>query len=427
MRAGPLPHPPTRASITAHVARRVIRVDRVGDGPVVLTDPVPGARSIALGAWVGVGSRDEPAERAGVCHFLEHLLFKGTPRRSALELARTVERAGGELDAFTSREHTVLHGRFPARHADLVVDLLGEVLSEPAFRAEDVDVEREVILDELAASRDVPEDDAYVLLYDTLFPGHGLGRDSLGTAGTVGSLRREHIVDFFAAEFRSDRMVVVASGAVDHERLVARLGSALEVAPADGVLARVAPVPRGGVVVERTRQCEQGHLLLAWRAPAAADDRRYALAVLTQLLGGGAASRLFQRVREDRGWAYSVYASTASFSDAGALIAGAATAPGRLDGVAEIVAAEIEDLRRNDPDADELATAIGYLTGSVELAAEDPAARMHGHGLSMLDRGVPMDVDADVAGLQAVSAADVSELAAQLFDVEPTRVAVRPS
>ncbi|MEO1060035.1 MAG: pitrilysin family protein [Actinomycetota bacterium] len=405
----------------------MLRVDRVGDGPIVCTDPVPGARSVALGAWIGVGSRDEPADRSGVCHFLEHLLFKGTPRRSALDLARAVERAGGELDAFTSREHTVLHGRFPARHTDLVVDLLGEVLSEPAFRAEDVDVEREVILDELAGSRDVPEDDAYVLLYETLFPDHGLGRDSLGTADTIESLRREHIAEFFSREFRADRLIVVASGAVDHDHLVTRLRSVLEVAPANGQLRRTAPAPRDAVVVERHRDCEQGHLLLSWPAPAAGDDRRHALAVLTQLLGGGAASRLFQRVREDRGWAYSVYASTAQFSDAGALIVGAATAPGRLDGVAEIAAAEIDDLRRHGPDADELATAVGYLAGSTELAAEDPAARMYSHGLSMLERGEPMDVDAEVVALEAVTAAEVTELAEELFAVDPTRVAVRPT
>ena len=405
----------------------MLRVDRVGDGPLVLTDPVPGARSVALGVWVGVGSRDEPAERAGVCHFLEHLLFKGTPRRSALDLARSVERAGGELDAFTSREHTVLHGRFPARHTDLVVDLLGEVLSEPAFRAEDVDLEREVILDELAASRDVPEDDAYVLLYETLFPDHGLGRDSLGTAETIEQVHRDHIEAFFADEFRADRMVVVGSGALDHDDLVEQIGSVLRVGAANGSLERTPPALRSGAVVERRRDCEQGHLLLAWPAPPADDDRRHALAVLTQILGGGAASRLFQRVREDRGWAYSVYASTAAFSDTGALIVGAATAPGRLDVVDEITATEIADLRRNGPDADELATAIGYLAGSVELAAEDPATRMYGHGVSMLERGEPMDVDVDVAGLEAVTAADVIELAEELFAADPTQVAVRPA
>ncbi|MEM8903800.1 MAG: pitrilysin family protein [Actinomycetota bacterium] len=404
-----------------------IRIDRVGDGPLVLTDPVLGARSVALGVWVGVGSRDEPTERAGVCHFLEHLLFKGTPRRSALDLARSVERAGGELDAFTSREHTVLHGRFPARHTELAVDLLGEVLSEPAFRSADVDLEREVILDELAAAHDVPEDDAYVLLYETLFPDHGLGRDSLGTAESIERVGRDDIASFFADEFRADRMVVVGAGAVDHDELVERLDSVLRVGPANGELHRTAPTPRTGAIVERRRDCEQGHLLLAWPSPPAGDDRRHALAVLTQVLGGGAASRLFQRVREDRGWAYSVYATTAAFSDAGVLIVGAATAPGRLDGVAEITAAEIDDLRRHGPDADELATAIGYLAGSAELAAEDPAARMYGHGMSMLERFVPMDVDADVAALQAVTAADVAELADELFATDPTRVAVRPS
>ncbi|MEM9038033.1 MAG: pitrilysin family protein [Actinomycetota bacterium] len=404
----------------------MIRVDRVGDGPLVVTDPVPGSRSVSIGAWVGVGSRDEPAAHAGVCHFLEHLLFKGTADRSALDLARSVERAGGELDAFTSREHTVLHARFPARHADLAVEILGAVLAAPALREDDIEVERSVILEELAATRDVPEEEAYLCLYESLFPDHGLGRDSLGTHDTISSIGRSEIAAFFGDEFTSDRMVVAASGAVDHDRFLGQVGELVPTRSSSGPLLRVPTAPAIGQQIEHRRDCEQGQLVLAWPGLSAADPDRHVYAVLTQILGGGMASRLFQRVREDRGWAYSVYASTAAFSDTGVVLVGAATAPGRLDAVTDLVLDEVSDLRANGPDADELATAIGALTGSTELAVEDPGARMFGHGAAMVERGEPMDVDDELAGLSAVTAGDVTDLAQRLLVAEPTRVAIRP-
>lgn len=404
----------------------MIRVDRVGDGPLVLTDPVPGSRSVSIGAWVGVGSRDEPAEHAGVCHFLEHLLFKGTPDRSALDLARAVERVGGDLDAFTSREHTVLHARFPARHVEVATELLGAVLAEPALRVGDIEVERDVILEELAATRDVPEEEAYLCLYESLFPDHGLGRDALGTHDTIASIGRREIVTFFTDQFTSDRMVVVASGAVDHDRFVDRVGELFPDRCAPQALERTHRSAVTGEHVEHRRDCEQGQLVMAWPGLSAADPDRHVGAVLTQILGGGMASRLFQRVREERGWAYSVYASAAAFTDTGVLLVGASTAPGRIDAVTELVRIEVADLCDNGPDPDELDTAIGALSGSTELAVEDPAARMFGHGSAMVERGEPMDLDAELAALSAVTAEQVRELAGRLLDRDPSTVAIRP-
>ncbi len=406
-------------------ATSAVRVTRAASGITVVTDPVPGARSIALGAWVGVGSRDEPAERAGTCHFLEHLLFKGTEERSALDLAREVERAGGELDAWTSLEHTVVHGRFPGRHVRLAAEILGEVLSAPALRPADVELERGVIVEELASALDVPEDEAWVALHEAQYPGHPMGRETLGTEASLRAISSADVVTFFDRNFSAERMVVSAAGVVDHDELVALVDERFPTRQAAGELGRLRPIHARSTRVELRRHCEQGQLLMSWEHLCASDPGRHAAAVLTQILGGGSASRLFQSVREQRGLAYSVYATSHAHSDTGSLVVGAATAPGRLDEVEQLVRDEIVQLRRGI-DADDLTTAIGALCGSLELAAEDPGARMAGAALGISERGDPGDLDDELAAIAAVSAGDVAAAAQRWLHDEPVVVAVRP-
>jgi predicted Zn-dependent peptidase len=404
----------------------LIRSTTLDNGTIVLTDPVPGARSVAVGVWVGVGSRDEAVGSAGVCHFLEHLLFKGTDSRTALDVAREVERCGGDLDAYTAREHTAFHGRFPARHLDLAIDIIGDVLSKPRFDPADVELERDVILEELAGSLDVPEDEAAVLLYEQLFPDHGLGRETLGSEATISALSGDDIAAFFHREFCSDRMILTVAGACDHDDVVSMAAAALPERRSSGPVTRPTPMVRRDTRLVHRRPCEQGQLLMGWEGLANGSEDRHALAVLVQALGGGMSSRLFQRVREDRGLAYSVYAGSAGFEDSGSIVAGVATAPGRLPEAEEIVRREIADVRDRGLDADELATAIGFLSGSIELAAEDTGSRMVGAALGQLERGDPGSIDDELAAIAAVSADEVSGVAARLLHDDPVTVALRP-
>ncbi len=204
-----------------------IRETRLGNGVRIVTERMPEARSVSLGIWVGVGGRDEPATLAGASHFLEHLVFKGTSTRSARQIAEAIDAVGGEMNAFTNREHTAYYTRLPADRADLGFDILGDVLTDPAFRPPEVDAERHVILEEILMNLDMPEDHVHTLLAEALFPGHPLGREVLGTRETVEAATRDEIADFFARWYRPRNLVVVAAGDLDHDRVVAAFEGSL--------------------------------------------------------------------------------------------------------------------------------------------------------------------------------------------------------
>jgi len=284
-----------------------IRETRLGNGIRIVTERMPEARSVSLGVWVGVGGRDEPAELAGASHFLEHLVFKGTSTRSARQIAEAVDAVGGEMNAFTNREHTAYYTRLPAAQADLGFAILGDVLTDPAFRPPEVEAERHVILEEILMNLDVPEDHVHTLLAEALFPGHPLGREVLGTRETVEAASRDEIADFFAHWYRPRNLVVVAAGHLDHDRVVDALGPTL--GAQDGGERPVRERPADAVEPRAVLDdpTEQAHVAMGWRAVDHFDDDRYALMVANQVLGGGMSSRLFQQVREERGLCYSVY------------------------------------------------------------------------------------------------------------------------
>lgn len=391
------------------------RTTTLDNGLRIITEVLPGTRSVSLGYWVGVGARDETPSLAGASHFLEHLMFKGTLDRSAHDIAEAIDAVGGEMNAFTAKEHTAFYARLPATALQLGLDVLGEVLSTPALRAADVDAERQVILEEIALDDDDPDERAQTLSHELLFPGHALGREVAGTTETVENLSADDIATFFGQWYRPANLVVAAAGAVDHDQVVASVEAHFGTIETGAVPARRAPGPIAAAEAALERPVEQVHLAMGWRAPDAHSPDRFALSILNQVLGGGMSARLFQHIREERGLVYSVYSYPALYQDAGCLVAYAGTSPGNLAEVRGLMEAETDRLAAEGISARELEVAKGYLQGSLVLGLEDSASRMVRLGAGLLVHGEVVPIDVQLAHLAAVTLDDVARVAHALF------------
>ncbi len=373
--------------------------------------------------WAQVGARDEPDALAGASHFLEHLLFKGTADRSALEIAEAVDRVGGDMNAFTGREATAFYVRVPAGDLAMAVDLLADVVVDPAFHGEDVEIERDVILDELAASLDTPDDRIHVALSEAVFPDHPLGREVIGSVETVTGLDRDTIADFHDRYYRAEDLLVAVTGPVDHDDIVARVADRFAGGRSDGLVERRPPSQDPVPVIAVERSGEQTHIALGWRSLPAGHPDRYALAVANQVLGGGLSSRLFQEIREKRGLAYSVWSSPSPASDAGQFTAYVGTAPEQAATVLELLDREVGRLVAEGITEGERDIAVGCLSGSLVLGLEDTASRLGRIGGLMSALGRVVSVEEDVAGLRAVTVADVAAVVDQVLGA-PRSVAV---
>jgi predicted Zn-dependent peptidase len=384
---------------------------------------MPEAHSACVGAWVGVGARDEPEQLSGVSHFLEHLLFKGSDTRSARDIAQAVDRVGGDMNAFTAKEYTAYVTRLPSRHVGLGVELLADVLTRPSLRDDDIEAERQVILEELHMDEDTPDDRVHTLVFESLFPKHPLGRETAGSAATVEAIGADDIRAFFHERYGPSAFVVAAAGLVDHDEVVTAVMShfgparAVTVAPRSGPAAPVRPL----AVVRRST--EQVHLAVGFRSMTRNDPDREALEVLNHVIGGGMSSRLLQTIREDRGLAYAVYSAHAEFCDAGALTIYAATTPGRVDAVLDVIDFELGQLLTDGITDDELDVALGYLEGSLVLGLEDSGSRMARLGGSLTVRGHVRTIDEQLARYRAVTRDDVQRVAARVL-AEPRSLAV---
>lgn len=403
-------------------ARRTV----LPSGVRVLTDAQPERSTVAVSVWVAVGSRDESSESAGSSHFLEHLLFKGTSDHDALAIARAMDSLGGEINAFTSSEHTAFYVRAPSAYADEAVDLLFEVVERPLLAASEVESERQVILEELAAADDDPDDVSTTKLFESLFPDHPLGRETLGTTESVGSIGRDEIADFFERWYRSANLVVAAAGDVDHDRLVGVVGGRFGLRSGGAAPERAAPGVDVVPVIRTDRHLEQIHLSLGWRAPSVNDDDRFPLAILNHLFGGGPSSRLFQEIREARGLTYAVGSEVSHYVDAGALSVHCTTAPRNLaamSGLIDLIVAGLSDELIGEA---ELARAKGALLGGLTMGLESPAARMSRLGASESLRGEVMPLAEHVARIEAVSAEEVRSVARRVFGGPRATSAVGP-
>jgi predicted Zn-dependent peptidase len=408
------------------MTERIVQLD---SGLTIAVDPMASTRAVSIGVWVAVGARDEPSELAGVSHFLEHLLFKGTRTRSAIDISRTIDRLGGDINAYTSKEYTSFYCRLPARNAATGIDVLSDVLTAPALRDDDVESERQVILEELAMDDDSPEDVAHREFASILFGDHPLGRETAGDRATVRAMRPGPIRDFFVSHYRSANTVVSVAGAVDPDEVIAGVERAFATMPGgDGRVQRDAPA---GTHPEHRRieiddDTEQVHLVLGGRSIARQDPDREALDVANHVLGGGLSSRLFDEIRERRGLAYSVFSSVAAFADTGSWSVYAGTLPDRADEVGQLVAEELGRLVADGISDEELEIAKGYLAGAYELGLEDSGARMSrlGGQLTVLGRVRPIEEQLDAWG--SVTQTDVRRILRRVYAAVPVGVALGP-
>jgi predicted Zn-dependent peptidase len=392
----------------------------------VITERMPHATSVSVGIYARIGSRDETEAGAGSSHFLEHLLFKGTETRSARSIAMAVDAAGGEVNAFTTREHTAYYCRLPAARLGFGLELLTDVITEPAFRPNEVDAERDVILDELMMAEDTPDDVLHMRLMETLFPDHPLGRETLGTEVSIEGLTRDQIAAFHGAHYQPANLVVAAAGDLHHgEVLDAVAGRFASGAPAPALARQVPTRPPEPVVVVH-RPIEQAHVAFGWRALHHDDPDRYAFHIANQVLGGGLSSRLFQAIREERGLAYSVYSGMSWYTDSGVATMYAGTAPKNLAEVVELMDGILDQLLAEGITEEEHEVAVGCIEGSLLLGLEDSGSRMGRLGGSLMNRDEVIPVDEHLRRIKAVTAADVSRVLHRIFATPRTVAAVGP-
>ena len=403
-----------------------IHSERLSSGARLATENMPGVRSVAIGFWVGTGSRDEPDRLAGASHFLEHLLFKGTPARTAAAIAEALDEVGGDCNAFTTKEYTAFYVRLLSEHLRLGLDILGDIMDDPSLAAQDVEAERTVILDEILMHADEPSDLAGEMAMSALFPGHALGRDTLGTPESVGSTTASEIRSFFEEHYRPGNVVVAVAGDCDHEEVTAALEARFSVRSGGGAPPRAPVVPGVDPLVVVRRQTEQAHLVLGMRSASRFDEARWPLAVLNVVLGGGLSSRLFQKVREQRGLAYSIWSERNGFYDTGCTTVSVGTAPEHVDEVLKIVTCEIEDLAANGITARELDVAKGNLRSETLLSCEDSGARMSRLGTSVLLYDRAWSIDDALARIDAVDLDAVQQVARSLASAPRTLAAVGP-
>ncbi len=402
-----------------------VRTSVLENGLTVVTESMPGSLSVTTGVWVGVGSRDEHPDQSGCSHFLEHLLFKGTDTRTALDIAQAIDAVGGDMNAYTTKEFTTFYTRTVAEDAALSLDILCDILRVPALRDADVDSERQVILEEIAMRADEPADLVHDIVHEQRFGDHGLGRDTAGTVDTVAATSADHIRAFMDATYGPASIVVAAAGKVDHDATVEQVRNALS-RPLTTPPPRHAPIhtpPKSMVVSEDT---EQAHLVVTLSGVPRDDPDRFALAILDHVLGGGMSSRLFHEIREKRGLVYSVYSYRASYEDAGFMGIYAGTAPGRVPEVLDLIAVELDRLRTRGLADDEIRRAKSSVRGGTALGLEDSGSRMSRIGRTQLLVGEVPPIEWLLQQTDAVTMADVNRVIERILDRPATLALVGP-
>lgn len=396
------------------------RLTELPSGLRIVTEAMPSVRSVSLGYWVGTGSRTETPAQAGLSHFLEHLLFKGTARFSSFEVDEIFDAMGADLNAATSKETTSVYARVPGRRLERAIDVIADMVWAPAFA--DVDTERAVVLEEIAMSEDLPEEKVYDVLAEAVFGPDPLGRPIIGRAEVIAGTPVGDIAAFHASRYVPGNVVLSAAGAVEHERLVELAAASLPSVAAAGP----ARAPRAsrppGTLAPRTRferkDTEQFHVCLGGRGLSYGDERRFALRLLDTMLGGAASSRLFREIRELRGLAYSVHSFVASYDGTGQIGLYVGTRRDHLAQALEVIAAELARIREEPIGAAELERAKENHKGRIDLSLESTSARMNHLGSSVRHDLPLLSVEEIGARIDAVSAEDIRALAAELLAPE---------
>jgi predicted Zn-dependent peptidase len=384
-------------------------LSELDSGERVISERLAHVRSVSVGFWIGAGSRDETDAKAGVSHFLEHLLFKGTASYSAQQIAEIFDALGGELNAATSREHTVVYARVPDDKLEVALDVMGEMVFAPAFA--ELDAEREVVLEEIAMYEDQPQELVHDLISEATFGRHPLGRPVIGRAEVVSSVSRRTITAYHRAMYVPGNVVVAAAGNLKHEQFERLLLKAQRVRPA------LVKAPPPSVRFQR-KDTEQYHVCMAAPGIARSDRRRFAASLLDGILGGSASSRLFQEIREKRGMAYAVYSFASQYTDTGQIGVYIGTREDNVDACLEIASAEIADIAAGNVRPEELARAKDNLKGRIMLSMESTSNRMSRLGKSLITDTELLSIERIMAEIDAVEPEALAELADVLLSTE---------
>lgn len=401
-------------------AKDPVRRTVLPGGLRVVTEHVPSVRSASVGLWVNVGSRDEGPTVAGAAHFLEHLLFKATPTRTSVEIAQAVDAVGGELNAFTSKEHTCYYAHVLDDDLELAVELVADVVLNGVCAADDVELERDVVLEEIAMRDDDPEDTLGDVFLSAMFGDHPVGRPVIGSVESVSGMTRTQLHSFHVRRYTPERMVLAVAGNIDHDHVVAlarqffgaRLVKGRKPLPHRKGAGRLASPPGLTLV---SRDCEQTHLTLGVRVPGRHWPDRWALSVLSTALGGGLSSRLFQQIRETRGLAYSVYSVVDSFADSGAFSIYAGCLPERFDEVVRLASEVLETVARDGITETECRIAKGSLRGGLLLGLEDSSSRMNRLGRTEINYGRYRTLNSTLRHIEQVTVEDVNAVARKVL------------
>lgn len=406
-------------------AVRDIEITRLANGVRVITEAMPHVRSVSVGIWVGSGSRRESGEYNGISHFIEHMLFKGTTRRSAEDIARSVDSIGGNLDAFTAKELVCFNTKVLDEHLSLAFDVLTDLVLHPLFREEDIEKEKGVILEEIKMEADSPDYLVHEIFSSNFWKDHPLGKPILGTPQTVKRFDQKMIRGFYDGVYAPSNLIVTAAGNLTHARLVDLAREHLEdLRPGDPAPADQAPATHARIALRNKKALEQVHLCLGVPSYPLPHEERFACYVLNTLLGGGMSSRLFQNIRERQGLAYAVFSELNPYRDTGCLSIYAGTSVESARKVVESITHEFSDLKQQSVADEELRRAKDHLKGSLMLSLESTSSRMSNLARQEMYFGRFFSLDELVESIESVTASDVQRIAQTFFDPKLISVAV---
>ncbi|HOV78715.1 MAG TPA: pitrilysin family protein [Bacillota bacterium] len=384
----------------------------------ILTEDVPHVRSVAVGFWVDVGSRDEDVEMNGVSHFIEHLLFKGTRRRTAKEIAEALDAVGGQLNAFTTKEYTCYYARVLDEHLDLAIDLLNDMIFHSRFDPNDIDRERNVIMEEIKMYEDAPDELVHDVFAGSIWDGHSLGRPIIGTVDVIKNITREKIIDYYHTHYIPSKMVVAVAGNIKHEEVAEKFRKGFEEKKGKRPARNISTPTNRQHIVCRGKDTEQVHLCVGTPGLSLDHEQIYVFQVINTVLGGGLSSRLFQEIREQRGLAYSVYSYHSSYHDTGLFCIYAGLSRQNVEEVLNLIFKQVKDIKINGIKAEELQRAKDQLKGNLYLSLENVSTRMSRLGKSQLYLGKVIPPEEIVKRINKVEAHEVQELARDLLRPE---------